>query len=229
MIAQLQPVTTQQLLRQQGCLVSIQGNMALVGIKSQPLLGIAKNKQSNIEAAFEKACQRPIRVSFQVGHEPTGEMDQTPAIAPPVQPIVPVQTPPPTPQPTYTQPEPFTPPAAQTPPTVPSPAPTPIRQPSPPAIVAPTPELNPVDADIADLEEPEPEGDRHQSITRQFAEFFAGEVIELKHFAPEELPAESPADSTVVNQAIAIPPEPQPVLVQGRPTTPPPPDEDIPF
>jgi hypothetical protein len=54
-------------------------------------------------------------------------------------------------------------------------------------------------------------------------------VIELKHFAPEELPAESPADSTVVNQAIAIPPEPQPVLVQGRPTTPPPPDEDIPF
>jgi DNA polymerase-3 subunit gamma/tau len=87
MIAQLQPVTTQQLLRQQGCLVSIQGNMALVGIKSQPLLGIAKNKQSNIEAAFEKACQRPIRVSFQVGHEPTGEMDQTPAIAPPAQPL----------------------------------------------------------------------------------------------------------------------------------------------
>ncbi|OKH13755.1 DNA polymerase III subunit gamma/tau [[Limnothrix rosea] IAM M-220] len=75
MLAQLQPLTTQQLLRQQGCLVNFNGAMAVIGIKSQPLLGIAKSKQKNIEAAFQKACQKKIKISFQVGHEPAGDVD----------------------------------------------------------------------------------------------------------------------------------------------------------
>ncbi len=74
-IAQLDPPATQQLFRQQGCLVRLTENMAVVGVKSQPLLKMAKSRAENLEAAFQKACQKKIKISFQVGHEPAGDTD----------------------------------------------------------------------------------------------------------------------------------------------------------
>jgi DNA polymerase III subunit gamma/tau len=65
-IACLQPPTTQALLRQHGHLISIEATQAIVGISSAKLRGISQGKIPNIEVAFEKICQRKIKVHLEV-------------------------------------------------------------------------------------------------------------------------------------------------------------------
>jgi DNA polymerase-3 subunit gamma/tau len=65
-INQIQFRGTQVLLQQQGSLLFFDGHEARVGIKSQPLFKMAKEKLSTIEAAFEAVYQRRVRVSLEV-------------------------------------------------------------------------------------------------------------------------------------------------------------------
>jgi DNA polymerase-3 subunit gamma/tau len=70
-IACLQPPTTRALLRQHGHLISIEETQAIVGISSAKLRGISQGKIPNIEAAFEKICQRKIKVQLEVAARQT--------------------------------------------------------------------------------------------------------------------------------------------------------------
>ena len=62
----LQPPTTKALLSQQCHLVSFQDSSAIVGISSAKLQKLHQGKVANIEAAFEKVCQRKIKVCLEV-------------------------------------------------------------------------------------------------------------------------------------------------------------------
>ncbi|MGB2927102.1 MAG: DNA polymerase III subunit gamma/tau [Limnothrix sp.] len=143
MIAQLQPPTTQHLLRQQGCLVDFNGLMAVIGIKSQPLLSIAKSKQKNIEQAFQKACQKEVKVSFQIGHESTAALDFM--AVPGATPVAPDSTSTP-PTATATHPPAIAPPSQQPNPFNEAPIPAPVA-PAPaihqPAVAPPIPQYQP--------------------------------------------------------------------------------------
>ena len=66
MIDRLQPPTTKALLSQQCHLVDFQGSSAIVGISSAKLQRLHQGKVPNIEAAFEKVCQRKIKVRLEV-------------------------------------------------------------------------------------------------------------------------------------------------------------------
>ncbi|MGA7933110.1 MAG: DNA polymerase III subunit gamma/tau [Kovacikia sp.] len=62
-LKQIQPFSTQTLLRQQGCLLSLTEQEAHVGVIAQ-WLKTAKTKISNLEAAFEQSLSRSVRVSL---------------------------------------------------------------------------------------------------------------------------------------------------------------------
>jgi len=64
-LAQVQPFSTQVLLRQQGNLVIFTNDTAYVKISSQPLLNMLKGKVANIEEAFLQVFHR--RVTVKVG------------------------------------------------------------------------------------------------------------------------------------------------------------------
>ena len=64
-VACLQPLT-QALLRQHCHLISLEGGSAIVGISSKELRGLHQGKVSNIEIAFEKVCQRKVKVQLEV-------------------------------------------------------------------------------------------------------------------------------------------------------------------
>ncbi len=65
MLKQVQPFSTQTLLRQQGCLLSLTEQEAHVGISAQ-WHKTAKTKISNLEAAFEKSLSRKVSVNLEI-------------------------------------------------------------------------------------------------------------------------------------------------------------------
>jgi DNA polymerase III subunit gamma/tau len=65
-LSQVQPYSTQIMLRQQCYLLAFNGREARVGTKSQPLFKMAKDRLPNVEAAFAKCFQNTIRVSLEV-------------------------------------------------------------------------------------------------------------------------------------------------------------------
>lgn len=65
-LAHLQQLSTQSLLRQHGCLLSFEDQQARIGIRSQPLLKMAQPGLPNIEAAFQAAFHRQVKVSLEV-------------------------------------------------------------------------------------------------------------------------------------------------------------------
>lgn len=66
-IAQLHPPGTQALLHQQGYLLTFDGQVAHVGIRSQPLFKMAQARLPNVEAAFQKVFNQSIKVNLEVG------------------------------------------------------------------------------------------------------------------------------------------------------------------
>jgi DNA polymerase-3 subunit gamma/tau len=62
-LAQVQPFSTQVLLRQQGNLVIFSNDTAYVKIKSQPLLDMVKGKVANLEKAFMQVFNRRVKVT----------------------------------------------------------------------------------------------------------------------------------------------------------------------
>ncbi len=66
----LQPRGTQMLMSQQGVLLGFDGVGAKVGFRSAPLQKAARERVPNLEAAFEKVFQRPIKISLEVVSTP---------------------------------------------------------------------------------------------------------------------------------------------------------------
>ncbi|MEO0533515.1 MAG: DNA polymerase III subunit gamma/tau [Cyanobacteria bacterium P01_A01_bin.123] len=74
-VATLQPLGTRALMQQQGRLLSFADNQAQVGISSQPLFRMAKQRLPNVETAFKQVFGREIKVSFEIATLP----ESTPA------------------------------------------------------------------------------------------------------------------------------------------------------
>ncbi|ACA99693.1 MULTISPECIES: DNA polymerase III subunit gamma/tau [Cyanophyceae] len=242
------PLLSQSLFRDHGKLLQLTDHSALIGIKSANLLKIAKNKTLQLEAAFEKICGNPLKVTLQVGHgleNGQGGTSVTPILSTPAPaPTVispaqnPIEMPPP---PVAETPQPMAPPPLGSPtkpapdPKPPEPTPTAHRKADLGEITPPAPAVPPL-VESASASEPTataeiPETtDDIQAIAQQFAELFDGEVIELTHFVPPEetdvqvvLPPEPEKPPPPVPEPPTIP------VVQGRPPVPVAPDDEIPF
>ena len=81
-IDHLHPPTTQALFKQKCHLISLEGSVAIVGIRSPQLLKLNQGKIPNLEAAFAKACQRTIKVKLEVS---TAESPPVISVSPSVQ------------------------------------------------------------------------------------------------------------------------------------------------
>ena len=73
----IHPPMTQALLRQQCHLIELSDRYAVVGISSIPLKKMNQGKIPNIETAFAKVCQRPIKVTLEVASKQNFEQAQT--------------------------------------------------------------------------------------------------------------------------------------------------------
>ncbi|PZV25882.1 MAG: DNA polymerase III subunit gamma/tau [Snowella sp.] len=76
MLAQLSNLT-QSLVRSHGHLVSLEENLAQVGIKTEPLLRIAHGKIPELETAFAQVCGKTIRVKLIVNAGSNGTSQTT--------------------------------------------------------------------------------------------------------------------------------------------------------
>ncbi|HEY9763847.1 MAG TPA: DNA polymerase III subunit gamma/tau [Trichocoleus sp.] len=66
LIGVLQPPGTRILMQQQGKLLSFNGQVARIGITSQPLFKMAQGRTANIEEAFYQVLQQKVKVSLEV-------------------------------------------------------------------------------------------------------------------------------------------------------------------
>jgi DNA polymerase-3 subunit gamma/tau len=194
---------TQALIRSHAALLSLEGNVAHIGIKTEPLLKLAQGKVTELEAAFEKICGRRIRVKFSISGNstPVSSISSPPPIAP---------SPPPSPRP----------PIPPSPPI--SPSPRPPISPSPPV----TNENNNQNNNAAIAKElpisvpsQNSEGDVAKAAA-DLAKVFKGEIVTLsspdeeKTIPPKQTDA-NPSPSTLSpTHSGGISPKP---LIQGRP------------
>ena len=84
----LQPMGTRALMQQQGLLLSYDGHVARIGIKSKPLFKMAQGRITNIETAFQALLNQPVKVTLEVA--------EGAANSPPASPTAPPSPPPPT-------------------------------------------------------------------------------------------------------------------------------------
>ncbi|PSB15490.1 DNA polymerase III subunit gamma/tau [filamentous cyanobacterium CCP2] len=183
---------TQVLLQQQGHLLFFDGFEARVGIKSQPLFKMAKEKLSVIEAAFEAVYQHKVRVSLEVttaSEVQTTLLEQSlqPQPAQPAQPSV-------KPSPPQSrsvkesassssgkfsgEPPSSSPPSVQT--STPSQLPSPLADPPDMDLAAATPI-------------PWQEDDEVSGAAKSLAQFFNGQIVSLEN----DLPVGKIEDSTL--------------------------------
>jgi DNA polymerase-3 subunit gamma/tau len=148
---------TTTLMQQQAQLVSLQENAAYISLKSEPLMRIAKGKQTELESALQQVCQRQIRVHLQVGNsQPTPTASQKSEVR--SQNFTPSPPAPPSPSPR--------PPSAPSSPSSPSsqtpPSPSPVTQPQTVTdeefSTAIASFAKAFDGEIVDLDYPEDEG-----------------------------------------------------------------------
>lgn len=103
-IFQIQPYSTQVMVRQQCHLVAFDGEQARLAVSTQPLFKMAQGKLPNIELAFEQVFGQKIRISLEVA-TPGQRMSAPPQTPAPSPPIHPAQPDPPQPK---SQPDPST-------------------------------------------------------------------------------------------------------------------------
>ena len=158
----LQPMGTRALMQQQGLLLSYDGQVARIGIKSKPLFKMAQGRVTNIETAFQALLNQPVKVTLEVA--------EGVASSPPASPIP--QTSPPLP-PTNDNPappaHPGMPPVAPPPPVSPA-TPRPLEQGtsgSPPQASEPT--APPAWTPTSDFDR----------AVKSFAEFFNGQIVSM--------------------------------------------------
>ncbi|MEO1296861.1 MAG: DNA polymerase III subunit gamma/tau, partial [Cyanobacteria bacterium J06636_16] len=159
---QLQPMGTRVLMLQQGQLLSIDGNVVRIGIKSKPLLKMAKERISGVETTFAKVLGHPVTITLEVIAGTTSK--DTATSSPPSGPASPPistnsqATSPPTPPPVPPKPAPDEPVVPAQPPEASAPAPPPAWTP-------------PSDFDRA---------------VKSFANFFNGQIVSLDDEEEEE-------------------------------------------
>ncbi len=169
-VSQIQPFSTQVMVRQQCHLLSFDRHVAKIGVNSQPLYRMAQSKLPNIEAAFQQLFGE-VRVSLEVISHPSAT-EAVPATAPsPGPPAPPIQR--------HT--------------TTVAPAPA-TSTPSPPRESSIPPELLPP-PNLGTPPQPPPtwEGDEVTLAAKQVAEFFGGKVVDLdgdEVLAPGSTPRE---------------------------------------
>ncbi|MDJ0707222.1 MAG: DNA polymerase III subunit gamma/tau [Leptolyngbyaceae cyanobacterium MO_188.B28] len=181
-IAKLQPFGTQALLRQQGRLLSFDGQTARIGINSKQLFKMAQGRVPNMEAAFEQVFTRKIKVSLEVAVSET-EPVSAPAAAPPPAP----KLPPPNLSPSVPSPMGHGAPPPQAHPSPhPSSASFPGEPVSPPAAISPPPQPAPSapskTESIPSASLPpawQADGDLERSV-KSFAQFFNGQIVNLE-------------------------------------------------
>lgn len=160
-LAHLQPFSTQSLLRQHGCLLSFEGQQAHIGIRSQPLMKIAQPGLPNIEAAFQAAFHRPVRVILEVAvpaqKSPTATAAGSFAIKKNIQPLDDIDI-------TDAAPESM----ATKPAAAPSPAPAKAQPQSTDSPAAPPAPAGSWDEDEVTI------------AAQRLADFFKGEVVKIK-------------------------------------------------
>jgi DNA polymerase-3 subunit gamma/tau len=162
-IANLQPLATQALLNQHCYLLAFDGESAEIGVKSQPLLKHAQVKLPNIEAAFKRIYQQPVKIILKVALPGSSSSTSAKVKQPAATEIGKVL---------YT-------PYANSAPVVQSAI---AQETSPAMAIAPLPvEISSLAQNLEPLVNPIPEVDDTQAIeaARSLARFFGGEVVKL--------------------------------------------------
>ncbi|MGF1497446.1 MAG: DNA polymerase III subunit gamma/tau [Elainellaceae cyanobacterium] len=90
-LVHMRPPFTQALFQQHGHLLSLEGAIARVGIKSAPLMRMAEPRVANVEAAFAQIWETPVRVKLEVA-PPGGGSAPSPPTNPSLPPAAPVSS-----------------------------------------------------------------------------------------------------------------------------------------
>jgi DNA polymerase-3 subunit gamma/tau len=157
-IRQVQPFSTQVMVRQQCHLLSFDGQVAHIGVSSQPLLKMAQAKLPHIEKAFQQVFGDSVRLLLEVAAPPPQANAASPPAPPPPQTYQPPPAPPPYPSSQLDSPR--------------------ARSSSALSEFAPPP------IDSADAPPNSPEGSWQQEdeatrAAHQLADFFGGKVVEV--------------------------------------------------
>ncbi|MEO1210849.1 MAG: DNA polymerase III subunit gamma/tau [Cyanobacteria bacterium J06638_20] len=186
----VQPNSTQILLRQQCLLLSYTGKEARIGIKAAPLMGLAKSRLSNIEAAFQQFTGQSVRVTLEVADAAARAAVKTETTTPPPMQRAAPPTPQPAPSPPLAPPREdengTKPPPSPPPPTAAStnhtPPPSPGNATAPPASPQPASSPNSLSPQMA------PEFWQEDAVTRaakNLANFFNGQIVRMDDAADE--------------------------------------------
>ncbi|ERT09896.1 DNA polymerase III, subunit gamma and tau [Lyngbya aestuarii BL J] len=190
-LEELQPPATQALFRQHGRLLGMDTQVAYIGVPTQKLLKIAQGRISNVEAAFKQLFKHSIKVRLEVGTKPKNL--SSPKAASPEQienqqtasPEIVVNPSPDTPQPNEQPNEQFS--ATPSPefPGEPSPVEPELESPISSVENSPqsreTPPFNSPSFSPQEIINSHPlEEDRVAIASRQLAEAFSGELMNLK-------------------------------------------------
>ena len=250
--ALVKPPIAQTLFQQQGRLITFDGTVAKVAIKSKQLMRLAEQRVEKLTVAFEQVLSHSVRVTMEVGALTAAPAQPAPPVSPSVQPA---SYAPPSPEP-YSSPT----PAAPTPPVAPPspqvPSSPPAMPPAPPingrpevnasysaAPPAPAQPIAPVASPPSAVPPAPPtlppiqnEDAETQSVKR-FATMFNGEIVDLDDSDLELLPpirnSESATqDSNGANSSTPTPPPQNAgnIAPPHESTSPPRPyDPDVPF
>ncbi|MEB3189390.1 MAG: hypothetical protein VKL42_03495 [Snowella sp.] len=187
---------SQALIRSHATLLSLEGNIAHIGIRTEPLLKLAQGKITELEAAFEKICGRRIRVKFSISGNPA-----------PISPSPPVS---PSPRP----------PLSSSPPPI---SPPPPVSPSPPLSPPPITHQNNNGAIAKELPIPVPSQNSEGDVAKaaaDLAKVFKGEIVTLSSPDEEKTIPLKPTDANHLPPTLSPSPSggisPKP-LIQGRP------------
>jgi DNA polymerase-3 subunit gamma/tau len=194
---------TQALIRSHAALLSLEGNVAHIAIKTEPLFKLAQGKVAELEAAFEKICGRRIRVKFSISGNST--------------PVSSISSPPPIPSSPFPRP-PITPspPVSSSPPPL---SPRPPISPSPPPVT----HENNHGAIAKELPVSIPSQNSEGDVAKaaaDLAKVFKGEIVTLASPDEEKTILPQPTDTNPSPPTLSPSPSggisPKP-LIQGRP------------
>ncbi|MBP0003297.1 MAG: DNA polymerase III subunit gamma/tau [Cyanobacteria bacterium SBC] len=170
---------TQELLRQQGQLIAFDGSSARIGVMSASLMKLTESKVPDIEAAFQRAFQRAVRVKLDIASSaPTHPARPAPHSMQPAAQRLHASSPhpvAPSPLPQATPPPQSPPKVAASPVDVPS-VDAPIEKPA-------TESVTPTEEPAAPTEPPDStrawDEEELAKVTNQFAQFFNGDVVSI--------------------------------------------------
>ncbi len=76
----VQPNATQQLYRQQVSLLTFDGQLAVIAVRSKPIYGLVATKITNLEKAFEVLFNKTIKVKLQISNSSKSQVNSLPPV-----------------------------------------------------------------------------------------------------------------------------------------------------